>query len=53
MREWLRARTFNDPTEFLESVPFRETRYYVEALLRDAAIYRQIMTGAAAYKRCG
>ena len=45
VREWLRARTFNDPTEFLESVPFRETRSYVEALLRDAAIYRQIMTG--------
>ena len=53
VREWLRARNFNDPSEFLESVPFRETRYYVEALLRDAAIYRQIMTGAAAYKRCG
>jgi soluble lytic murein transglycosylase len=53
VREWLRARTFNDPAEFLESVPFRETRHYVEALLRDAAIYRQMLAGSAVYKRCG
>jgi soluble lytic murein transglycosylase len=53
VRQWLHAHPFREPSEFLESIPFRDTRYYVEALMRDAAIYRQMMSGRVAYKRCG
>jgi soluble lytic murein transglycosylase len=53
VRQWLHAHSFRDPPEFLESIPFHDTRYYVEALLRDAAIYRQMIGGRVGYKRCG
>ncbi len=50
---WLAAHSFQEPAEFLESIPIPATRIYVERVLRDAEIYRRIMTGAAAFKECG
>ena len=31
-----------DPQEFVESIPFTETREYVQAILRNANVYRQL-----------
>jgi soluble lytic murein transglycosylase len=52
VREWLRTNSFRDSSEFLEAIPIRATRIYVEAVLRDAAIYRQLLTGSAKFAAC-
>jgi len=33
---------YRDPQEFVESIPFTETRKYVQAILRNASVYRQL-----------
>jgi soluble lytic murein transglycosylase len=53
VRAWQKGYAFHDPSEFLEAIPFRETRGYVEAVLRDAAIYRQMLGGKAKFAACG
>jgi soluble lytic murein transglycosylase len=53
VREWLKGNSFRDSSEFLEAIPIHATRIYVESVLRDAAIYRQLLTGAAKFARCG
>jgi soluble lytic murein transglycosylase len=40
--EWLRNGPYEDAAEFVESIPFTETRDYVQAVLRNAALYRQL-----------
>jgi soluble lytic murein transglycosylase len=40
--EWLELGHFRDPQEFVESIPFTETREYVQAILRNANVYRQL-----------
>ena len=35
-------RSYRDPAEFVESIPFTETREYVQAILRNANVYRQL-----------
>jgi soluble lytic murein transglycosylase len=52
VRDWLKSNSFRDSSEFLEAIPIRATRVYVEAVLRDAAIYRQLLTGSAKFARC-
>ncbi len=52
VRDWLSKREFHEPAEFLETIPFRETRTYVEGVLRDAAIYRQLLSGSPKFKKC-
>ena len=42
VQEWLQEGNFEDPAEFVESIPFTETREYVQAVLRNAALYRQL-----------
>lgn len=42
VKDWLAAGNFRDPQEFVESIPFTETREYVEAILRNASVYRQL-----------
>ena len=39
---WLAANDFSDPTEFVELIPFTETRGYVQAVIRNTAIYREL-----------
>jgi soluble lytic murein transglycosylase len=39
---WLQQAKFREPAEFIESIPFTETREYVEALVRNAAVYRRV-----------
>jgi len=42
VEEWLGQGTYRDPQEFVESIPFTETREYVQAILRNASVYRQV-----------
>jgi len=53
VRDWLKGNSFRDSSEFLEAIPIRATRTYVESVLRDAAIYRRLMTGSAKFAGCG
>jgi len=39
---WLAAENGDDPAQFVESIPFTETREYVQAVVRNAAIYRRL-----------
>lgn len=39
---WLASGGFSDLTEFAECIPFTETRGYVQAVLRNTAIYREL-----------
>ena len=45
VREWLTWSTYREPAEFVESIPFTETREYVQAVLRNASIYRRLYAG--------
>ncbi len=40
--EWLAQGKYRDPQEFVESIPFTETREYVQAILRNASLYKQL-----------
>jgi len=40
--EWLGWRSYREPAEFVESIPFTETRNYVQAVLRNADVYRRL-----------
>jgi len=42
VEDWLSAGNYRDPQEFVESIPFTETREYVQAILRNASVYRQL-----------
>jgi len=40
--DWLGQAKYRDAPEFVESIPFTETREYVQAILRNANVYRQL-----------
>ncbi len=42
VEEWRSAGNFREPAEFVESIPFTETREYVQAILRNAGIYHRL-----------
>ena len=42
VHQWLTAVNYREPIEFLESIPFTETREYVQAVMRNADIYREL-----------
>jgi soluble lytic murein transglycosylase len=42
VQDWQGEGKFRDPQEFVESIPFTETREYVQAILRNASLYRQL-----------
>lgn len=39
---WITWGDYREPSEFVESIPFTETRDYVQAVLRNAAMYRRL-----------
>jgi soluble lytic murein transglycosylase len=41
-RAWLTWGDFREPAEFIETVPFSETRDYVQTVLRNADVYRRL-----------
>ena len=40
--EWTMGQNYEETAEFVESIPFTETREYVQIVLRNAELYRQI-----------
>ncbi|MGA2184201.1 MAG: transglycosylase SLT domain-containing protein [Bryobacteraceae bacterium] len=40
--QWLGRAQFNEPAEFVESIPIAETRNYVQSVLRNADVYRRL-----------
>ncbi|HEX3880941.1 MAG TPA: transglycosylase SLT domain-containing protein [Bryobacteraceae bacterium] len=40
--EWSTWNSFREPAEFIETIPFSETREYVQAVLRNADMYRRL-----------
>jgi soluble lytic murein transglycosylase len=43
---WTAGQKYAEPAEFVESIPFTETREYVQIVMRNAEIYRGLYTGA-------
>ncbi len=50
--DWLTARDYRDPAEFLESIPIPSTRIYAERVLRDAEIYRRLLSSSVSFAPC-
>jgi soluble lytic murein transglycosylase len=44
---WKAERNYDEIAEFVESIPFTETREYVQIVLRNATMYRKIYGGGA------
>jgi soluble lytic murein transglycosylase len=42
VQDWLADGKYRDPQEFVESIPFTETREYVQAILRNENVYKQL-----------
>lgn len=42
---------FHEQAEFIETIPFQETRNYVEIVLRNADVYQQLYSATAAQKQ--
>ena len=42
VRQWLAAGDYKDVAEFVESIPYTETREYVQAILRNREIYHAL-----------
>ena len=47
MASWQAERHYDELPEFVESIPFTETREYIQIVLRNAAVYRMIYGGKA------
>jgi soluble lytic murein transglycosylase len=52
VKDWLGKTSLQDSVTFLESIPIQATRSYVELVLRDAEIYRQLLTGSPRFAVC-
>ena len=42
VRQWLAAGEYKDIPEFVESIPYTETREYVQAIMRNRELYRML-----------
>ena len=42
VNKWMASGNFREPAEFVESIPFNETRVYVQSVLRNAEVYRKL-----------
>ncbi|NUQ26904.1 MAG: transglycosylase SLT domain-containing protein, partial [Acidobacteriaceae bacterium] len=42
VRQWMSTNDYRDMAEFVESIPYTETREYVQAILRNREMYRAI-----------
>ena len=42
VRRWIALGNYQDVAEWVESIPYSETRNYVEAIVRNRALYRQV-----------
>ena len=48
VRKWRGFGTFGEQAEFIETIPFDETRDYVQSVLRNASVYRRLYEGKLA-----
>jgi len=46
VEEWRNDGKFNEMAEFVESIPFTETREYVQAIMRNAVLYKSLYPAA-------
>ena len=44
VRQWMASGDYKDVPEFVESIPYTETREYVQAILRNREMYRMLST---------
>jgi len=42
VRQWMSTNDYRDMAEFVESIPYTETREYVQAILRNREMYRAV-----------
>ncbi len=42
VQDWMGQGPYRDSPEFVESIPFTETREYVQAIMRNANVYKQL-----------
>lgn len=49
--DWLQNGHYRDVPEFVESIPFTETREYVQAIVRNAKVYQRLYPQALARAR--
>ena len=49
--DWLQSGHYRDVPEFVESIPFTETREYVQAIVRNAKVYQRLYPQALAQLR--
>jgi soluble lytic murein transglycosylase len=42
VQDWRAAGNYRDVDEFVESIPFTETREYVQAIVRNAEVYKKV-----------
>lgn len=49
--DWRSAGEYRDMDEFVESIPFTETREYVQAIIRNAAVYKLLYSSPAQQAR--
>ncbi len=45
VRRWMAENNYKDIPEFVESIPYSETRDYVQSILRNREMYRQLYAG--------
>jgi soluble lytic murein transglycosylase len=45
VRQWIAENDYKDMPEFVESIPYTETRDYVQAILRNRELYRALYGG--------
>jgi soluble lytic murein transglycosylase len=43
VRKWLKKRYRKDPLEFIEMIPYKETRNYVKMVFRNYVIYKRLL----------
>jgi len=44
VRQWMSSGDYKDIAEFVESIPYTETREYVQAILRNRTLYQAVYT---------
>ncbi len=45
VHQWMSTNNYKDIAEWVESIPYTETREYVQAILRNRELYRQVYAG--------
>jgi soluble lytic murein transglycosylase len=45
--KWTAGGDYSEPAEFVESIPFTETREYVQIVMRNAEVYRRLYGGGS------